>query len=313
MTEPTLAGVVFDSVETRSKLEELTKAVWRGSFTTEDKEWHDLRASGIGGSEIGVICGLSQWDSPYSLWAKKTAKFEDSFSDNEAMYWGRAAEEIILKRFVEEHPDYQVLYNCGTWSHEDREWQIANPDGVYLDENGEAGILEIKTAQFEDQWDFQTGSVPPTYRAQVLWYLATFGFKKAKIAVLFHGNKYAEFEIEPNDFEMEVNLSKAVEFQQFVTENKAPDFDGATATYEAVRKVHPEIEDTEIELGELGIELLAANLISEEATARVTEAKSRVVDAMGKAKKGLVNGDHIVSRQAKGNGSPFLIMKRGTK
>lgn len=313
MVGSNIAKIWDDSETTRLRVAELTRANHRGSFTTADPEWHELRAKGIGGSEIGTICGLSQWDSPYSLWAKKTNKFEDDFSDNDAMYWGRAQEAIIVNRFAEDHPEFEIFYNCGTWSHEDRDWQIANPDAIYLDENGEPCILEIKTAQFEDQWDQRTNTVPPSYRAQVLWYLSTFGFKKAKIAALFHGNKYAEFEIIPTEFELSVNLELATQFQQLVVADKAPDFDGANATYEAVRKVHPEIEDTEVELGQLGINYLSAQTAVEEATQNFNEAKSRVVDAMGKAKRGLANGELIVSRQAKGGGVPFLVTKRGVK
>lgn len=313
MDNANVAKIWDDTETTRLRIEELTLANHEGNYTPKDPEWHEIRARGIGGSEIGTICGLSQYESPYALWAKKSGKLEDNFGDSEAMYWGRAQEFLIVKRFAEEHPDFEIFYNCGTWSHTERSWQIANPDAIYLDANGQPCVLEIKTAQYEDQWDKKTNTVPPSYRAQVLWYLSTFGFKSAKIAVLFHGNKYEEFDIVPSQFELDVNLQLATEFQSMVTEDRAPDFDGANSTYEVVRKLHPDIEDKSVELGELGAKYLTALVNLENATEELTEVKSRILDLMDKAKVGTLGGKELVTRQAKGGGAPFLVTKRGVK
>ena len=39
-------------------------------------EWLAEREKGIGASEVAAILGLSPWDTPFSLWLKKTHQAE---------------------------------------------------------------------------------------------------------------------------------------------------------------------------------------------------------------------------------------------
>lgn len=310
MTDPTVARIVKDPDATREALLEVTGANFIGNWSTEDKEWHEVRKSGITGTDVGTIVGLNPWLSPYALWAKKLDKIPDDFRDSEAMYWGRAAEEIIVRRFAEEHPDYTIYYNVGTWCHEERDWQIANPDAVYRTGDGVWGVLEIKTAQFEDSFDLTNNVVPKHYKSQELWYCDVFGFGEHTLAALFHGNRYHEFHGYVDGFEAESNREAAESFRQLILSDKAPDFDGALSTYEVVRKQHPEIEDAAVELGDLGMYYFLAAEEFSAAETKLTELKTRVLDAMGKAKKGLVFDEWRLTRMAKGQGSPYLATKR---
>jgi putative phage-type endonuclease len=282
------------------------QALYMGNFEAGTKEWHDLRSQGIGGSEVGTICGLNPWESAFTLWAKKLGKVETNQSGSEAMEWGRRLESVILEKFMEQHPDLIVHGSPGTYHNENRPWQIANPDGIY-DRNGELGIIEIKTARYEDDWAV---GVPEYYRTQVLWYLQTFGFSHAYVVALFSGSKYREFEILADDFEQHANLKRVQQFRTYLEEDKQPDYDGATSTYETIRQLHPDIEDNEIELGDLGVHYF--NAVAEAAVTdkKLTEMKSRVLDSMGKAKRGLVDGTWMITRQARSGGTPYLVNKK---
>lgn len=286
----------------------LGDAVLLGRFESGSQEWLDLRAAGIGGSEVGTICGLNRWESPYTLWAKKTGKISSEIPDNEAMEWGRRLEATILEKFKDEHPELTLIRDPGTWHHKDRPWQIANPDAIYRTADGIHGIIEVKTAQYEDDWN---DGPPLSYQAQVQWYLQTFGFSHAYVIVLFHGNKYREYELPANEFEHSVNLEIVETFRSLILEDVAPDFDGAMSTYQTVRALHPEITDEEVELGDLGVYYQLAELKFKEAEAEMNEMKSRVLDAMGTAKRGLIEGRWVLSRQARGTGTPYLVTKRG--
>jgi hypothetical protein len=46
-------------------------------------------------------------------------------------------------------------------------------------------------------------------------------------------------------------------------------------------------------------------------TSLVNELKSRILDLMGKAKTGLVYDEPMLSRQVRGEGTPYLVTKRG--
>lgn len=289
------------------------EALFLGNYESGTKEWHTLRAgANIGGSDVSTICGVNKWDSAFSLWAKKTGKLEDAFTGNDATEWGTLLEPVIMDKFFREHPELWVYRSPGTFRHKDREWQIANPDGIYKNEAGEFGIIEIKTAAFEDDWKDGRGGwkVPVYYATQVQWYLQTFGFKHAWVVVLFAGKKYVELELHADGFEQASNLERVQQFREYVLTETQPDYDGATSTYETIRRLHPMIDDTEVELGELGTFYQIACREFEHAESHLMEMKSRVLDLMGKAKKGTINGKPIVGRQAKGSGTPYLVIKK---
>jgi putative phage-type endonuclease len=274
-----------------------------------------MRAVGIGGTHVGTICGFSKWSSPMSLWARKTKRVVEPIERNEAMEWGNRLEPVVIDKFADTHPDYKIYRDTGMWKHKDREWQIANPDAIYEKPDGTFGVLEVKTARYEEDWQsrpYGKYKVPLAYMAQVQWYLQVFGLKEATIVALISGSKYIEIEVAADPFEQEVNLARVELFRKHLLDDTQPDFDGADKTLETIRKLNPDIEDTECELGDLGVHYFNAVEDYEKATATLNEMKSRVIDAMGKSKRGLVYTEHMVSRQSgRGGNPPFLVNKRG--
>lgn len=278
-------------------------------------EWLEERRHGIGGSDVAAIVGLSKWESAYSLWCKKTGKLEDSHTSS-AMEWGNRLEPVVINKFAESHPEYFVYRDVGSWAHNERPWQKANPDGIYLNyATMRAELLEIKTAQYEDDWKSDTPGeyrIPQYYYTQVQWYLQCLGLHRGTVAVLFHGNLYVEIPFERNAFEQEVNLEDAAMFWQHVQDNTPPAWDGADATLEAVRKIHPEIDaDETVELMELAHEYDIADAQVREYQAQLNETKARILDAMGNAKYGTLGGEIRFVRSARGQGAPYLQAKRG--
>ena len=290
-------------------------AILIGRAKSDSQEWHDMRSVGIGGSHVGIICGFSRWDSPMSLWARKTRRIVEPVEQNEAMEWGNRLEPVVIDKFAENNPEYTLYRDTGTWKHQEREWQIANPDAIYQKPDGTYGVLEVKTARYEEDWQgdrYGEYQVPLSYMAQVQWYLQVFGLQEATIVALFSGSKYIEIPITADSFEQEANLARVELFRKHLLEDTQPDFDGANATLETIRKINPDIEDTEVELGELGVHYFNAVADADKANAHLNEMKSRVISAMGKAKRGLVYTEHMVSRQAgRGGNPPFLVNKRG--
>lgn len=279
-----------------------------GNFEAQSPEWHALRASGIGGSDIAAICKTSPWTSPFALWAKKTGRIEDTVGASEAAEWGNILEPVILDQF-EKRSGLTVHRDVGTWAHKNRSWQLANPDAIWEDADGNLGIVEVKTSRYEDDW---TNGVPEYYKTQVYWYAQTFGFESTiYVVALFAGSKYRTFELNPSAFEQENNLSEVEKFRQYLDTDTQPDFDGATSTYETVRALHPDIDtESEVDLGDLWEH--AANALGDEKTAsnKATEMKSRIIDALGKAKKGTYDGNVVVTRQSRSGGVPYLVVKK---
>lgn len=288
--------------------DKLGSATLVGNFENGSDEWHKLRATGIGGSDIAAAVGCSPWTSPFALWARKTGKIEESFTAGEAAEWGNRLESVVLDKFEEEHPELVVYRNPGTWANVDRPWQLANPDAIYEGPDGRYGIIEVKTSRYEDDW---TDGVPRYYQTQIQWYSQTFSFSAPIfVAALFAGSKYREFEVAPDPVEQGINLATVEMFREYLLQDKQPDYDGATSTLETVRQMHPMIDDSECELGTLGQYYFIA--VDEYAAAekKLNEMKSRVLDAMGNAKKGLIEDEWVLTRQANRYGTISLIKKR---
>lgn len=286
-----------------SKLEHplFGKAVLIGDFENQSSEWHELRSKGIGGSQVGTILGLNQWESAYTLWAKLTGKISESFEQNEKMFWGTVLEPVIRVEWAKQNPEFEVL-ETGTWADD---YRHANPDGI-LKLGDEFGLLEIKTAGY--RWDV----VPPQYVAQCQWYMHLLGLKWCKLVVLFQGNALETFHLD-YDAKFASDMVKRVQdFWDGVQSDFAPNWDGSESTYQTARVMHPDIVDDEVELGQLGITLLLKQAAFDYAQDELTQIKSIILDFMGKAKYGLVDGKVLTTRSARSGGTPYLtISKKG--
>jgi putative phage-type endonuclease len=288
-----------------SESNQLLDAVLLGDFANGSPEWHELRNEPgvIGGSDIAACAGLSSWTSPITLWAKKTGQIPDEVTPNMSMKLGTILEEPILHLFADEHPELTVL-TTGTWANKTYPWMRANPDGLYLDADGNWGIVEVKFSR--DYWT----QVPQSYRAQVLWYMKVFGIRQAKLVALA-GSSYQEYDIEWDQFEADTLFEAAIRFRQACLDLKMPDWDGSNSTLETVRALNPNIEDGEVDLDELGVHYFNAVTDAEAANTKLTELKSRVVKAMEGKKRGLVYGDHLISLRSRAGGMPYLHHEKG--
>lgn len=308
----------------------LGQAEFVGKFENNSPEWHELRAQGIGGSSVSTILGLNPWESAYTFAAKRLGLIESSIKQSEAMEWGTRLESVVIDKFAENHPELTVYRNVGTWRSRKRDWQIVNPDAIFEDvkvtRRGDdqdlfvhRGIFEAKTAAYEDDWIVPAegvmgtaDGVPVYYRCQVQWYLQIFGFTHAIVGVLFHGNKYREFEIFADEFEQDVNLQIVEQFKtEYLDTKTLPEFSAPfTSTLQTVRELHPEIEDVAVELGPIGSAYLSALEALSHAEDAVNLIKSEVLAMMKTARKGLVDGKLAVTRQSKKGGTPYLVNAR---
>jgi len=288
-----------------TKIQEiLNKALHLGNFENNSPKWHELRNRPgiISGSEVGAILGLSPFTSAVTLWAEKTGRIERDVVGNTAMRLGQLVEPAIRQLYAENHVDH-VVEEVGTYAAPSASWMHANPDAVCIDATGQGYILEIKhTATF---WD----DVPEHYKAQVFWYMFVFGLKKAVFAVVNAG-RYKEYEVIWDDFEWEAILQQVKKFRQHVLDNMQPEWDGSESTYETTRKLSPNVETRDEELGTLGIELMNAQTDFERAETHLREMKSRVIQALNGAKNGCIDGEVVVTLSQRSGNAPYLTIKK---
>ena len=281
-------------------------AVYVGDAQSGSDEWHAMRRTGIGGSDIGTIMGLNPFESAFGLWAKRTGQIVDPPVDNWAVRFGNAFEEPILRMWQVENPEWEV-FRTGTWRHPKFDYLVANPDALARHrDTGEWVVVEVKTSR--SFWD----DVPPAYRAQVMHYMDVMGCGRAVI-VAVAGWQWEERWIEFDQFECDVQRSAASRFWEHLTQVVQPEWDGSKATYEAQRQLNPFIEDEEVDLGDAGRNLVRAQTNFDTAERKLMKAKSEVLGLMGSARHGVVDGVRVASRPARGNGTPWLVITKGSK
>lgn len=273
-------------------------------FTYEsDEEWHEIRKKGIGGSDIGAILGVNKYKCQADVYNDK--KFGSDFKGNKFTHWGHTLEPVIRNEFAKIHKEFEVMEFNKTMK---KGVFTANVDGIIFNEDGELGILEIKTANaFAGKaWGDE---VPHAYYAQTLHYMYVTGAKFAYIAVLIGGSEYKEYKVERDEASIDFMVAKGENFwYNYYLKDIIPPADGTDAysKYQAelLEKSENEIIlDIESE-GTLDLEYNELKSKEKESDKRMKFIKQKMIDEIIKtgAKKGNygeVKFNVIVSRGKK--------------
>ncbi|SDP61295.1 putative phage-type endonuclease [Actinopolyspora xinjiangensis] len=281
-------------------------ADYLGTYEPGSDEWQALRTSGLGGSEIAAVLGLSPYESRFSLWHRKQG-LADPQPDHAAMRAGRYLEPAVAAMFADAHPEWTVEQS-GTWCHAERRWQIANPDRLITTDQGHRELLEIKTARDSFGWgEPGTDEIPVHYRCQILWYLDVLGLHRAHLAVLTSGQDYAEYIVEYSTDEANLLRDHGEDFLRTIEENERPSIDEHGETYQVIRDLHPDIEDASVEIPAKLAEHYRDHLVDE----RIVRDRKRryvaeIADYMGTARRAYSEGQPIAIRKASHGGTPHV-------
>lgn len=270
-------------------------------LTPGSPEW--LRI--VTASKVAAILGLSPWDSPRSLWHRMRGDLPRE-EQTAAMSRGHYLEPAILAWWRDQHgvvvqDEYaeQMTYRLG-------EWAAATPDAVALHPTHGLVLVEAKSTSVE--WD---NELPAYYLTQVLFQLAVSGLTRCYIPVIGPRLTFAEYVVDVADYAEDVPLimARCRAFYDSLSADVPPDLDDTVATYDAVRKVHPDIErGAEVEL----TKAQAWSLVRHTASSKVIEAdlrlaRSTVLDALGRAQYATHDGQRIARRQASKHGVSLVV------
>lgn len=316
-------------------------AVLVGSYEDGSPEWHEARRSVIGGSEIGSIMGVNNFQSGYVLWYKKAGLVPDLNEENPLFEWGHRLEPALAQKFADEHPEFEVV-RSGSFVHQDRPWHGANPDRllspIYTTDDGEdyigdaEAVLEIKTSMNGYGWE--NDLCPVKYVAQLRWYLECFGFEYGYLIVLANLGDYREFFVPRDPASPVISMQTGAEEwysiggQEMLEAGEefynslpgkstetgiAPSPDGGKDSYELIRTFHPDILDTEFELDAAFVaELRAAQAAEAAATEELQRLKNTLMESMGKNRKAVIGEGKakkvIARRSSKNGGKPYLTI-----
>jgi putative phage-type endonuclease len=290
---------ITEHIRITDAIESLGKAKFIGSFESGSPEWHAARA-GIGGSDVGVILGKSQFKSPYTLWCEKSNLLGDTDSTI-PMRLGTALEPAIRQFFMNENEEWLIVHNTGTWQSTESDWMKANPDGIIEWADGTLGVLEIKHSAV------YVSEIPESWKLQVLWYLQVLGLRRGVVCAVI-GGRYTEFEVLWDESLVQEMKTSVRAFYDLVLTGVEPIFDGANSTYETVRELSDGLVDGELDLGNFWVDLAAAKAIYEVAEQNFTKHKTAVLAFMNGTKYGNWQGERVVALQAR-NGKPYITFK----
>lgn len=141
------------------------------------EEWLQARKGFIGGSDAACIIGKNPWKSNVELFREKFGITEaPDLSDNDAVVYGRNAEELIRGLFALDYPDFEVGYaEDNFWTNLKYPFAHASLDGWITEKStGRHGIFECKTSTpgGKPGWAKWKDRVPENYYCQLLHYMA---------------------------------------------------------------------------------------------------------------------------------------------
>lgn len=199
------------------------------------EQWLGARRTGVGGSDIAAVLGMSKYTSPTEVYLDKTGVLVDDHRSpelEEAAFWGHQHEPTVARVFSE-RTGLRVVEGPGMLAHAERRWMLANVDRFVLEpgEDAPASLLEIKTrSAFQlDEWLL---GVPDGPALQTHWYLAVTGYQHAHVAALLGGNRLLIHRVERDEGLIEHLVEIVGRFWQGVLDGTPPPVDGSEATAE---------------------------------------------------------------------------------
>lgn len=282
----------------------------------ERAAWLAERRSGIGGSDIAAILGLSPWKTAVDVWLDKTGqRKDDTVGDAEAVRWGTLLEDVVAQEYAG-RTERKVQRVKRLLRHPAHEWAIGNIDRAIVRKRsvvrvcsdggtllGADGLLEIKTASAykAGEWgrDGDDDAVPLHYQAQCMWYLGITGQTWCDVAALIGGQRLVIRRIHRDDETIAAMLERAHEFwHRHVLGQRAPE----PTTARDAETLFPADNGEALEADDA---LLEAYNAARTAKARMAEAEAeyeaaveRIKVAMGELSALTCNGQTLVTWKA---------------
>ncbi|CAM2953873.1 YqaJ viral recombinase family protein [Skermania piniformis] len=248
----------------------------------------------ISPSKVAAILGLSRWESAYRLWHRMKGLVPDE-PDSDVFAAGHAYEPALAYLWCRENPGWQL-----SPGEVQVRADLGFPAVATLDRRGRRGrarrVVQFKTARDLSDWgDYFTDldSAPADYAVQVLAEMHISGYTRLPAHLMVMG-PYFRWHTYVIPYDPVVCMHIEQRCQQFWDSLQAddpPPLDDSTATYEAVRELHPDIDgSTAVIDPALAADWLDADRAEKDAKKRLTGLKTRVLEQMGNAQRGIASG-----------------------
>lgn len=274
----------------------------------DEAQWVKNRMLGVGGSDVGSICGVNKYSSARLVYLTKTGQYEVEFSDEakERMQWGHKLEPIVADTFAE-RTGKTVVISPATLRHKDHPWALANVDRFIVDEDGKPyGVLECKTADNRLNQLWAEGEPPLSYIYQLNWYLWITGLEYGAFAALVGGNKFHMIEVWRNDDLLQNEIIPIVDkfWNHNVKGMIQPEMSSSDADAELLKETYTDVvKNSEIQLledehNDLAVVIYEGKQTIKEMEAKVNEATNKLKDLMQNNELGYTM-DHTIKWSAR--------------
>ncbi len=264
--------------------------------------WYAARNSGFGASEIAAVAGLSQYQTPYEVFLRKTGQLPE-FGGNDSTRLGTKLEPIIVSEFTEETGIKAKQYPCPMLRHPRHSFLYATPDALLETDE----VLECKATGWriaKDQYgDDGTDDIPTEHLCQAQLQLEVTGLDVAHLACLVDGRHLRLFVVRKNVELIDRLIYAAAELWSRIQKNDppAPDW-GHESTLGVIKTLYGSIDDGKIVT--LSAEARDAwsryeDLGKEEKAAKEQreKEKARVLAEIGDAAAGDLGDGRVVRRK----------------
>ena len=233
------------------------------------------RESGIGGTDIAAIVGVSPYKTRWDVYADKRGLAEP-VEVTTRMKVGILQQPTVVRLYEEETGDI-VAWSDETIRHPKEEWIVGTPDGFIAHEPGPGELLfkkdgsrrliveleapgfEAKTAGLDQAWRWgeNQDDIPEEYIIQCQWYMVLTGRKRWVVAALIGGDRF-RFHVLDADEEFQAMLVREGErfWKEYVARGKQPDFDHGRSARAYIKRLFPTASKTVREAGAVELEAM---------------------------------------------------------
>lgn len=278
--------------------------------------WLEHRRTGIGGSDIAAIIGVSPYKTPWQIYVDKVGLVDlDDQEDEqtEQMEWGQLLEQFILDRWEHttgRHASFRQLLG----RHDDHDWMLATFDGLETEGPGDPtgygdppepedvamAIRPIEVKNITD-WNWADG-IPLHYQAQGQWQMMVSGLDSCLFVVLHAGRHLETYELEADPDDQAALLRAGEKFWRDHVEKEDPPFVLA-ADNAYMKRVYPDHDESEaIELEPAQADrLLKVRSQLADLNEEHDLLQAEIKQSLGEFRIGTVAGRKAVSWSTEGN------------
>lgn len=204
----------------------------------ERTDWLKRRQTGIGGSDVAAILGLSHFKTPLEIYESKIEEVPTE-SHGPLLEWGHRLEPVIRQAYSDA-TGLSVVTPEKTFRSEEHPFMIADVDGICSD----GRILEIKTARTSLGWgEPGTDEIPEQYLTQVQHYMTVLKARLCDVAVLIGGSDFRIYTVMDDPELATLLIREEAAFWEKVQKRTPP----APRTYEEAQQLFPTSRSNNIE------------------------------------------------------------------